>query len=88
MTSQSINSGPQTVVAVERAFSILQTIAAEQQSMGISAIARSTGLAKSTVSRLLTTLDQVISAILNDNLLTLKELRRVTRRDRLEPHHP
>ena len=59
MSSQSISSGPQTVVAVERAFAILQVIAAEQESMGISAIARSTGLAKSTVSRLLTTLDRL-----------------------------
>ncbi len=59
MTSQSINSAQQTVVAVERAFAILQTIAAEQESMGISAIARATGLAKSTVSRLLATLDQL-----------------------------
>ncbi len=59
MTSQSISSGPQTVVAVERAFAILHVIAAERESMGISAIARATGLAKSTVSRLLTTLDRL-----------------------------
>lgn len=59
MTSQSISSGQQTVIAVERAFAILQAIAAEQESMGISALARATGLAKSTVSRLVATLDQL-----------------------------
>lgn len=56
MPSQSISESPQTVVAVERAFSVLHALAAANESMGVSALARATGLAKSTVSRLLVTL--------------------------------
>jgi IclR family acetate operon transcriptional repressor len=59
MTSQSTNPGTQNVAAVERAFAILQAIAAAEESVGISDLARATGLAKSTVSRLLGTLDHL-----------------------------
>ncbi len=59
MTGQSINTGAPTVVAVERAFGILHAVAAADESMGISALARATGLAKSTVSRLLATLERL-----------------------------
>ncbi len=47
------------MVAVERAFAILHAIAAADESVGISALARATGLAKSTVSRLIATLDRL-----------------------------
>ena len=59
MTSASTNHGPPTVAAVERAFTILRALAAAGESMGVSALARETGLAKSTVSRLLATLDGI-----------------------------
>ncbi len=53
MPAQSTN----TVVAVERAFAVLQTLAAADGSLGVTAIATATGLAKSTVARLLATLE-------------------------------
>ncbi len=53
MPGQSTN----TVASVERAFALLQALAASDGSLGISALAKATGLAKSTVSRLLGTLE-------------------------------
>ena len=45
--------------AIERAFSVLRTLRAAEGSLGVSEVARTTGLPKSTVSRLLTSLEEV-----------------------------
>ena len=57
MSSRSRSRDGATVASVERAFSILFTMASGEASMGVSDIARETRLAKSTVSRLLGTLE-------------------------------
>ena len=44
---------------IERAFAALRAVRASQGSAGVSEVARTTGLPKSTVSRLLTALEQV-----------------------------
>lgn len=57
MPAESRSQTGSTVAAVERAFAVLQALSAAGKSMGVSEIARETDLAKSTVSRLLTTLE-------------------------------
>lgn len=59
MAGQSTSDRAETVVAVERAFAILHAISSARESVGVSAIGRQTHLAKSTVSRLLNTLDRL-----------------------------
>lgn len=59
MTVPTTDDSPQTVVAVERAFSVLHALAGDEKSQGVSAISRTTALPKSTVSRLLNTLDHL-----------------------------
>lgn len=57
MPVHTTDDSPQTVIAVERAFSLLHALARDDQSQGVTALSQVTGLPKSTVSRLLTTLD-------------------------------
>ena len=46
-----------TIAAVERAFAVVRAVASSDSSAGVSALARATALPKSTVARLLTTLE-------------------------------
>jgi DNA-binding IclR family transcriptional regulator len=57
MPAESRSRTRSTVAAVERAFAVLQTLSSAGESMGVSEIATETELAKSTVYRLLTTLE-------------------------------
>ena len=45
--------------AMERAFAALRAVRANEESAGVSEVARTTGLPKSTVSRLLAALEEV-----------------------------
>lgn len=47
----------ETITSVERAFAVVRALARAESSLGVSAIARATDLPKSTVARLLTTLE-------------------------------
>lgn len=56
--SDQASSGDGGVAAVDRAFSILSAFQAEQESLGLAELARRTGLYKSTILRLITSLER------------------------------